>query len=156
MIPGSKAEGWTRRNSLWVDRYGSWLMSRENSPHSSVCFCVHERQRQEVHRKLPAASCVGGFTLATVTWAGRVFPCALLTPGLSSSSTERKAFGGRHPGIIMHLQQASLVSLLFTKIGKTLIKIEWLPSKSKQSCWINLSYKFRSLNINFLLANLNF
>lgn len=123
MIPGSMAEGWMRRNSLWADRYGSWLMSRENSPHSSVCFCVHERQRKEVHRRLPAASCVGGFTLVTVTWAGRVFPCALLTPGLSSSSTERKAFGGRHPGIICTSNRLPWWVFCWLKLEKHSLKL---------------------------------
>lgn len=93
-------EGPSGANSLWADRYGSWLMSRENSPCSSVCFCVHERQRKKVHRRLPAASCVWGFTLATVTWAGRVFSLFTANTWAYQPLTERKAFWGRHPGII--------------------------------------------------------
>lgn len=105
-------------NSLWADLYGSWLMSRENSPYYSVCFCAHEKQLKGIHRRLPAASCFGGFTGVTVTWERRVLSCSMQTPELISRSTERKTFWG------WHLQQASLVSLMFTKIGKTLIKIE--------------------------------
>lgn len=153
---GNMAGVWIKQNSLGVDLYGSWLMSGENPPYYSVCFCVHEKQLTGIY--------TGGFRLQAV-WRHYVsgshlgrecFHVQMQTPELISSSTQRKTFWAWYPGMICTFNRLPWWVLPSLKPKKHWLKLSDYLLKINSHFWINLFYKFRFLNINFLPANLNF